>query len=67
MLVFRGTQKSSRKSNRLIDELRKVDAEALRNSITKTSQPRRLPKVLNCLITLAISERLVYRSSSGCV
>ncbi|KAK9190860.1 hypothetical protein WN943_019470 [Citrus x changshan-huyou] len=44
MLVFRGTQKSSRKSNRLIDELRKEDAEALRNSITKTSRPRRLPK-----------------------
>ncbi|GAY60612.1 hypothetical protein CUMW_203400 [Citrus unshiu] len=44
MLVFRGTQKSSRKSNRLIDELRKEDAEALRNSVTKTSRPRRLPK-----------------------
>ncbi|ESR50260.1 hypothetical protein CICLE_v10033745mg, partial [Citrus x clementina] len=44
MLIFRGTQKSSRKSNRLIDELRKEDAEALRNSITKTSRPRRLPK-----------------------
>ncbi|KAL5858931.1 hypothetical protein ACOSQ4_000227 [Xanthoceras sorbifolium] len=43
MLVFRGSPKSSRKSCRLIDEIRREDAEALKNS-TKQSRHRKLPK-----------------------
>ncbi|KAJ4728932.1 cell division cycle 20.2, cofactor of APC complex-like [Melia azedarach] len=43
MLVFRGNPKSCRKSNNGIDELRREDASALRNS-PKQCQPRRLPK-----------------------
>ncbi|KAH7516885.1 hypothetical protein JRO89_XSUnG0155900 [Xanthoceras sorbifolium] len=43
MLVFRGSPKSSRKSCRLIDEIRREDAEALKNS-TRQSRHRKLPK-----------------------
>ncbi|XP_044493642.1 cell division cycle 20.3, cofactor of APC complex-like [Mangifera indica] len=43
MLVFRGSPKSSRKTNRLIDEMRREDAEALRNS-THLNQHRGMPK-----------------------
>ncbi|KAJ8772496.1 hypothetical protein K2173_027673 [Erythroxylum novogranatense] len=43
MLVFRGSPKSSRKSIRHIDEMRKDDSEALSN-VVKPHHPRRLPK-----------------------
>ncbi|KAL9420529.1 hypothetical protein AB3S75_038159 [Citrus x aurantiifolia] len=44
MLVFRGSPKSRRKSYRLIDELRREDAEALRNSTEQIQCRRLLPK-----------------------
>ncbi|KAH9707811.1 WD REPEATS REGION domain-containing protein [Citrus sinensis] len=44
MLVFRGSPKSRRKSYRLIDELRREDAEALRNSTEQIQRRRQLPK-----------------------
>ncbi|XP_065872020.1 cell division cycle 20.5, cofactor of APC complex-like [Euphorbia lathyris] len=45
MLVFRGNPKSSRKSVHLIDEMRRDDAEALKNSIKRNQSPRRqIPK-----------------------
>ncbi|KAK0588610.1 hypothetical protein LWI29_003181 [Acer saccharum] len=43
MLVFRGSPKSSRNSCRGIDEIRREDAEALKNT-TKQSPRRKLPK-----------------------
>lgn len=46
MLVFRGSPKSSRKSCRIVDEIRKEDAEALKNEM-KRSKCRKLPKVCN--------------------
>jgi cell division cycle protein 20 (cofactor of APC complex) len=45
MLVFRGSPKSSRKSIRLIDEMRREELEALDNS-KKQCQVRHFPKVL---------------------
>lgn len=49
MLVFRGSPKSSRKLNYLIDEMRKDDAEALYER-KKQCQTRHLPKV--CILVL---------------
>ncbi|KAK0588678.1 hypothetical protein LWI29_004069 [Acer saccharum] len=43
MLVFRGSPKSSRNSCRRIDEIRREDAEAMKNT-TKQSPLRKLPK-----------------------
>ncbi|KAJ4824261.1 hypothetical protein Tsubulata_031290, partial [Turnera subulata] len=43
MLVFRGSPKSSRKSNHLIDEMRRADMQALTDDM-KQCNPRCLPK-----------------------
>nr|KYP53626.1 Anaphase-promoting complex subunit cdc20 [Cajanus cajan] len=44
MLVFRGSPKSSRKSIRLIDEMRQEEAAALQNTCNQHHYPRKLPK-----------------------
>jgi len=54
MLVFRGSPKSSRRSIRLIDEMRREELEAVDNS-TKQSLFRRLPKVIVLLFLFFIS------------
>jgi hypothetical protein len=63
MLVFRGSPKSSRRSIRLIDEMRREELEAVDNS-TKQSLFRRLPKVI---VLLFFSSFLLINSLAVCM